>query len=143
MILPIGGLGIDNNVQKLSYRIVIFIICVFGACVFWSYNAVLVSLLTVSSSKLPINSLDDLYKQVDNGYTLMLMTGTAAYNYFDKARLDTNPDAWKIYQVYLKGNMYCTITVIGNKIVFYDFLITTALRGGGSPPLFLKREIYI
>ena len=98
VMLPIGALGIDNNVRKLSNRITIFFICLFGSLVYWSYCAVLVSLLTVSDNRLPINSLEDLLGHKD--YTLYYMEGTVAYNYFSQARAETNTVAYHIFQEY-------------------------------------------
>ena len=98
VMLPIGSLGIDNNVKKLSNRIIIFFICLFGTLVYWSYCAVLVSLLTVSDNPLTINKLDDMLGKTD--YTLYYMTGTAAYNYFSEATEETNPVAYGIFQEY-------------------------------------------
>ena len=96
VMLPIGTLGIDNNVEKLSYRIIVLFTCIFGALVYWSYCAVLVALLTVSNNRLPINKLGDVLN--NSGYSLVLMSGTAAYNYFSKATIETNPVAYEIFQ---------------------------------------------
>ena len=97
-MLPIGSLGIDNTVRKLSNRIIIFFICLFGTLVYWSYCAVLVSLLTVSDNHLTINNLKDMLGTKD--YTLYYLTGTAAYNYFSKATYETNPVAYDIFKEY-------------------------------------------
>ena len=101
VLLPIGSLGIDNDVKKLSIRIVIFFTCLFGALVYWSYCAVLVSLLTVSENPLTINKLEDLVGQ--NQYTLYYSRGTAAYNYFSKANNRTNKVAAQIFKEYPVG----------------------------------------
>ena len=98
VVRPIGSLGIDNDVKKPSSRIIIFSVCFFGSLVYWSYCAVLTSLLTVSDTPLTINKLDDILGH--SRYELYYMTGTAAYNYFSKANKTTNPVAYDVYKEY-------------------------------------------
>ena len=101
-MLPIGSLGIDNNVRKLSNRIIILVICVFGSLVYWSYCAVLVSLLTVSENHLTIDKLEDMVGH--SQFKLYYQTGTASYNYFSKAHDDTNRVAAQIFKEYRMAN---------------------------------------
>ena len=108
-MLPIGTLGIDNNVRKLSNRIITFFICLFGACVYWSYCAVLVSLLTVSDNPLTVNNLEDMIGH--NKYTLYYQRGTASYNYFSQAKNETNPTAYAIKLEYFNEKGICIYTV--------------------------------
>ena len=98
VIRPIGALGIDNDVKKSSYRIIIFSVCFFGTLVYWSYCAVLTSLLTVSDTPLTINKLEDI--EGHKRYKLYYQTGTAAFNYFSQANELTNPVAYQIYKEY-------------------------------------------
>ena len=120
VMLPIGTLGIDNNVEKLSYRIIILFTCLFGALVYWSYCAILVSLLTVSSSRLPINRLEDLLNK--SGYSLGIMAGTAAYNYFSKADQETNLIAYEIFQKYFNAsNQIGNIGIKSNTFQYWYF----------------------
>ena len=98
VIRPIGALGIDNNVKKPSYRIIIFSVCFFGTLVYWSYCAVLTSLLTVSDRPLTIDKLDDIVGH--KRYKLYIQKGTAAFNYFSQANELTNPAAYQIYKEY-------------------------------------------
>ena len=110
VIRPIGALGIDNDVKKPSYRIIIFSICFFGTLVYWSYCAVLTSLLTISDTPLTINKLDDMlgYSQ----FKLYYHNGTSAFNYFSKANKFTNPIASQIYEEYYNTGMYQFFIVI-------------------------------
>ena len=102
VLLPIGTLGIDNAMRKLSNRIIIFFICLFGALVYWSYCAVLVSLLTVSHNPLTINKLEDMQGH-SKTHSLYYLKGTAAYNYFSQATPDTNPVAYDIFLEYFNN----------------------------------------
>ena len=97
-MLPIGTLGIDNNVKKLSNRLIILVICFFGSLVYWSYCAILVALLTVSDIPLTINKLDDMLDR--SQFKLYYIEGTASYNYFSKATSETNEVANKIFKQY-------------------------------------------
>ena len=103
VIRPIGALGIDNDVKKSSYRIIIFSVCFFGTLVYWSYCAVLTSLLTVSDTPLTINKLEDI--EGHKRYKLYYQTGTAAFNYFSQANELTNPAAYRIYKEYYSEGM--------------------------------------
>ena len=104
VIRPIGALGIDNDVMKPSYRIIIFSICVFGSLMYWSYCAVLTSLLTISDTPLTINKLDDMLGH--SQYKLYYLTRSPAFNYFSKANKQTNPVASQIYEEFYKKGMY-------------------------------------
>ena len=97
-MLPLGALGIDNNVKTLSHRMLLLSICVFGSLVYWSYCAILVSLLTVSNNPLTVNRLEDMLD--NNQFTLIYQEGTVAYNYFSKANIDTNKAAARIFEEY-------------------------------------------
>ena len=97
-MLPLGSLGIDNNVKTLSHRMLLLSICVFGSLVYWSYCAILVSLLTVSNNPLTVNRLEDMLD--NNQFTLIYQEGTVAYNYFSKANYDTNEAAVRIFEEY-------------------------------------------
>lgn len=97
-MLPLGALGIDNNVITLSHRMLLLSICVFGSLVYWSYCAILVSLLTVSNNPLTVNRLDDMIGNAH--FKLIYQEGTVAYSYFSKADEDTNEVAARIYKEY-------------------------------------------
>ena len=96
VLTSIGALGIDNDQKKYSHKIIIFYICVFGAYIYWSYSAVLVSYLTVVDNELPINNLEDVAAK--NGYFIILRNGSITNDYFEEAQQDTNPVAYQIYQ---------------------------------------------
>ena len=101
VMLPIGALGIDNTdntVRTLSKRIIILFICLFGAMIYWSYCAILVSLLSVSDSRLAINSLEDMLGHKE--YTLYILSGTVGYDYFSLATKNTNHLAYEIFEEY-------------------------------------------
>ena len=97
-MLPLGSLGIDNNVKTLSHRMLLLSICVFGSLVYWSYCAILVSLLTVSNNPLTVNRLEDMLDK--SQFQLIYQEGTVAYNYFSKANRDTNWVAAGIFKEY-------------------------------------------
>ena len=65
---------------------------------YWSYCAILVSLLTVSNNPLTVNRLEDMLD--NNQFTLIYQEGTVAYNYFSKANYDTNGAAARIFEEY-------------------------------------------
>ena len=96
VLTSIGALGIDIDQRKYSHKAIILIICVFGAYVYWSYSAVLVSYLTVVDNELPINNLEDVVAK--NGYFIILRNGSITNDYFEEAQHDTNPVAYQIYQ---------------------------------------------
>ena len=96
VLTSIGALGIDNDQKKYSHKAIILIICVFGAYVYWSYSAVLVSYLTVVDNELPINNLEDVVAK--NGYFIILRNGSITNDYFEEAQQDTNPVAYQIHQ---------------------------------------------
>ena len=86
-----------ENLYTNNYQcFVVFIICVFGAFVYWSYCAMLVSYLTVTDNELPINTLDDILR--NKGYCIILGNGSVTNDYFFEADLDTNPVAYNILQ---------------------------------------------
>ena len=101
VLRPIGAIGIDNDVKKLSSRIIVLFICFFGTMIYWSYCAVLTSHLTVSSTKLTINNLEDLLGQ--RQYTLYYLEGSAGYSYFSRATERENRVAFLVFQEYAGG----------------------------------------
>ena len=54
-----------------------------GSVVYWSYNAGLVSLLTVEKLDFPIQNLRDILNRTD--YYLLIEDGTSYYSYFSDA----------------------------------------------------------
>ena len=100
-MLPLGSLGIDNNVKTISQRMLILSICVFGSLVYWSYCAILVSLLTVSNNPLTVNRLEDMIGNAK--FKLIYQEDTAAYMFFSKATEDTNQAAARIFTEYMIG----------------------------------------
>ena len=96
ILTSIGALGLDNDYKKISQKVIIVIICFFGALVYWSYCAVLVSYLTVVDNVLPINDLEDIVAK--KSYFILLRKGSITNDYFEEAQFDTNPVAFQIYQ---------------------------------------------
>ena len=96
-----GILTIDNNIKSLSYRIIVFFVCLVGAVVYWSYCATLVSRLSVSNRKLPINNLEDLLSNKE--YYLLILNGSMTYNYFSEATYKANPVAYTMFQEIIYG----------------------------------------
>ena len=58
--LAVMALDVKQLPTKLSTRITVLIICLFGALIWWCYNAALVSFLTVNIVNTPIDSLKEL-----------------------------------------------------------------------------------
>jgi len=128
VLSSIGALGVDNNQRSVKHRAVVFIICVFGAFVYWSYCAVLVSYLTITDNELPINNLEDILR--NNGYFIILRKGFVTTDYFTDADLEDNPVAYHIFQQGLKNNCHRSHTyiniiqiILGNP-TNYCFLLT-------------------
>ena len=88
----------------MNPEITIFSVCFFGTLVYWSYCAVLTSLLTISDTPLTINKLEDILGH--GQYKLYYQTGTAAFNYFSKANNLSNPTAFQVYNEYYNTGMY-------------------------------------
>ena len=102
VLLSLGMLSVGKNRLKLSSKLLLFTMCIFGAVVYWSYNAFLVSILAVESYALPIQSLEDLLIKRD--YQLMTNIPTALGHYFSQASQKGNPTAYKIYTETMKDN---------------------------------------
>ncbi len=60
VMLALGALNVPERATKLSTRSSFLSVCLFGAMIYWVYNSVLVSILTVDIVVLPINSLEEL-----------------------------------------------------------------------------------
>ena len=104
VIRPIGALGIDNDVKKPSYRIIIFSVCIFGTLVYWSYCALLSSFLTISDQPLKINRLEDIRGHGE--FKLYYRSGSALFNYFSEANNLTNAVQFEVYNEYFNNGMY-------------------------------------
>ena len=79
VLLALGALGISEDPKRISARWLFFSICLFGAIVYWSYNAILVSLLTVDFFVLPIQTLNDLLVK-DQVCLKFLIIGVQGFN---------------------------------------------------------------
>ena len=88
------ALPVPVNANRVPARILVFTVCMTGALVFWAYNAVLISLLTVAKNDLPINSLADL--AASPSYSMILLAGTYYVDYFKLAAQGS--DAATIWQ---------------------------------------------
>ena len=64
------SLSIPVEARRIPSRCLILTVCLYGAFIYWSYNAGLVSLLTVENFHWPIKSLDDIVK--DDSYRYFL-----------------------------------------------------------------------
>ena len=67
------SLSIPVEARRIPSRCLILTVCLYGAFIYWSYNAGLVSLLTVENFHWPIKSLDDIVK--DDSYRYFLRRG--------------------------------------------------------------------
>ena len=104
VLSSVCALGVDNNQRNMGHRAIIFVICVFGAFVYWSYCAVLVSYLTVMDDALPINTVEDILRKT--GYCVILRKSSVTTEYFDEADLDTNAVAYNILKQGLRNVCY-------------------------------------
>ena len=103
VLLTLGALSVSENPMKFSSRTIFLTACLFGALVYWSYNAILVSLLTVDSFILPIGSLEE-YLLKSGDYQIASVKGTAVEQYFSEATPTTNPIAYEIFEKSMKDN---------------------------------------
>ena len=69
--------------------------------IFWVYNAVLVSFVTVNHFKLPVQSLEDVLDTP--GIRIILESGTALESYFSTATETSNYIAKQIWDQRIKG----------------------------------------
>lgn len=85
------ALNIPEYPKRIPGRIFTFNILILGALTYWSYNAILVSLVTVDKFSYPITKLEDLLE--DSSYHLLVEAGSAYVDYFKLASEETNPVA--------------------------------------------------
>ena len=74
------SLSIPVEARRIPSRCLILTVCLYGAFIYWSYNAGLVSLLTVENFHWPIKSLDDIVK--DDSYRYFLRRREIVYSSF-------------------------------------------------------------
>ncbi len=87
MLLSLGALSVSESPRTVPARSIFLAVCLFGAIIYWSYNAILVSLLTVDTHVLPINGFDDLLAGA-NDYQLILKEGTAYTQFFSDVSIN-------------------------------------------------------
>lgn len=71
---------------RISTRFLLLSVLLCGALCFWSYNAGLVSQLSVEIVSNPIESLEDVLDKPE--YKLIVEDGTAYLDYFREARIE-------------------------------------------------------
>ena len=91
VVLPLIGLDIPERPKKAPGRMLVAFILFCGSVIFWSYTAGLVSHLSVSSSKLPISSMEDLTK--DRSLRIVMEINTPSLDYFR----DADPGILKVF----------------------------------------------
>ena len=95
--LALCALSVPESPQMISSRTVFLSFCVFGAVVYWSYNAVLVSLLAIDNFALPVKSLGDLL--IKTNYHLIVPKDTSYEAYFtDATKSRTDPITERTYE---------------------------------------------
>jgi hypothetical protein len=93
----------QGNPHRLTTRILVMAICLFGALNFWSYNAGLVSLLTVEVFNVPINQLKDLLEKPQ--YQIMVVKSTSHEGYFkETSKTSSDHVAYDIWTNMIKDN---------------------------------------
>lgn len=96
------ALSVPTAPQQVPGRVLFLSVLVMGSLCFWSYNAGLVSLLTVEVVNLPIQTLEDLLDKQE--YQLVLEGSTSYEDYFRFATLSSNPTAAQLWEKSLKDN---------------------------------------
>ena len=94
------ALSIPTYPMRNPGRILIITILTTGALLFWRYNAVLVSQLSVQISSYPISSMKDLVGNSD--YKLIVEDGSASGDYFQQATLESNPVSHALWHSHFK-----------------------------------------
>lgn len=91
------SLSIPVEARRMPSRVLIFTVCLYGAFIYWSYNAGLVSLLTVENFYWPIKSLEDIVND-------------DAYRYF-KLAYSSLGTVWKLMckSVIFSGSWFRTV----------------------------------
>ena len=89
------ALNIPKYPNRAPGRIFVLNILLLGAITYWSYNAILVSLVTVEKFTFPIQSLEDL--AANPAYKLYMEGGTAYVDYFKLATEESNKVAKQIW----------------------------------------------
>ncbi len=98
-MLTMGALSVSETAHKLSTRSLFLTVCLFGAMIYWSFNAILVSLLTVDLFVLPVNDFEELLQKPN--YKLVLIQGDAFAQFFSMANTPTIED---VYDEQIRGN---------------------------------------
>ena len=73
VFLSFVALEIPVDPNRVPGRILVITVCLTGALIFWSYNAGLVSLLTVDNIQFPVKSMKDLAEK--SQYNLIIQKG--------------------------------------------------------------------
>ena len=81
------ALEIPVDPNRVPGRTLTFTVCISGALIFWSYNAGLVSLLTVDNIQFPIKTMKDLAEK--STYNLIIQKGTAYEDFFRNSPRDS------------------------------------------------------
>eukprot|EP00094_Tigriopus_californicus_P013717 TCALIF_13274-PA protein Name:"Similar to KBP Probable glutamate receptor (Anas platyrhynchos)" AED:0.23 eAED:0.24 QI:0/0/0/0.25/1/1/4/0/354 len=106
------ALSVPTSPRQVPGRILFLSVLVMGSLCFWSYNAGLVSLLTVEVITLPIQTLEDLVEKQD--YQLILEGSTSYEDYFRLATLSSNPTAAQLWEKSLKDHPNALMTSTAN-----------------------------
>ena len=75
-----GALSISTVPRAPSGRPLFLSVCVMGAVVYWSYNAVLVAMLAVDVVVMPVESMEALQARAEVG--VVVLKGTSYADYF-------------------------------------------------------------
>ena len=78
---------------QVTKRTILYVVCVFGMFIFYSYNAILISSLMVQEYKIPIKKLEDLL--LNPSYKLLIFAGSSAET---DLRGSNNPIHKKIWE---------------------------------------------
>ena len=95
------AIGMPTSPQKSPGRILVLTILLTGTVLYWSFNAGLVSQLSVQVTSYPIKSLDDLVTNTD--YKLIIEGGSAYVDYFQQATPESNRVSFELWQKHFKG----------------------------------------
>ena len=89
-------------IEGVTKRILIFTVCMWGALNFWSYNAGLVSFLTVEIFTPPIDKLSHLLDLPQ--YQIMLVASTSHEGYFKDTTREADEIAFTLWNEKIKHN---------------------------------------
>ena len=88
VVLSTGTLDMHIKAKKVPARTMMFTIAITGAVVYWSYNAGLISTLTIERIVFPIKNFEDL--KANSKYKVLIFKGTNFARFFRFSTCEIN-----------------------------------------------------